>query len=207
MGGFDKEAERERLREKYERDQEKREATQRMSELLLKGATMTNQHCGSCGDPLFRHDGQVFCPTCGDGESDADAADEAPEGETAATESTGDAEPAAPDPSAADATPTDGTAGRPPAASPPAADGRPQADASSRRARTPDAERTRDADRSPRDAERSETASLAEARESLTRTLVRYAAAAEEADDPRRARDLLSAAREAAETLSALRAQ
>lgn len=63
-GGFDKEAERERLREKYERDQQRRQATQRMSELLLKGATMTNQHCESCGSPLFRHDGEVFCPTC-----------------------------------------------------------------------------------------------------------------------------------------------
>ena len=63
-GGFDKEAERERLREKYERDQQRRESTQRMSELLLKGATMTNQHCGECGSPLFRHDGEVFCPTC-----------------------------------------------------------------------------------------------------------------------------------------------
>ena len=63
-GGFDKEAERERLREKYERDKQRRETTQRMSELLLKGATMTNQHCESCGSPLFRHDGEVFCPTC-----------------------------------------------------------------------------------------------------------------------------------------------
>ena len=63
-GGFDKETERERLREKYERDKQRRQATQRMSELLLKGATMTNQHCESCGSPLFRHDGEVFCPTC-----------------------------------------------------------------------------------------------------------------------------------------------
>jgi len=82
MSGFDEEAERERLREKYERDQEKRASTQRMSELLLKGATMTNSHCDACGDPIFRYDGQEFCPTCQaageeaaerDAEGDADA--------------------------------------------------------------------------------------------------------------------------------------
>jgi len=61
---FDKEAEREKLREKYERDQQKREATEQMSELLLQGATMTNAHCSDCGDPIFRYDGQEFCPTC-----------------------------------------------------------------------------------------------------------------------------------------------
>ncbi|MEA5388710.1 Sjogren's syndrome/scleroderma autoantigen 1 family protein [Haloarculaceae archaeon H-GB11] len=64
MSDFDKEAERERLREKYERDKAKREATEQMSDLLLKGATMTNAHCGECGDPIFRHEGQEFCPTC-----------------------------------------------------------------------------------------------------------------------------------------------
>jgi len=65
MSEFDKEAERERLREKYERDQEDREAAQQMSDLLLKGATMTNAHCGECGSPIFRQNGQEFCPTCG----------------------------------------------------------------------------------------------------------------------------------------------
>jgi len=64
MSDFDKEAERERLREKYERDQEKRQATERMSDLLLKGATMTDAHCGDCGDPIFRYEGDEFCPTC-----------------------------------------------------------------------------------------------------------------------------------------------
>jgi uncharacterized Zn finger protein (UPF0148 family) len=62
--GFDKEAEREKLREKLAEDEQKREHTQRMSELLLQGATMTNRHCDDCGDPIFRHDGQEFCPTC-----------------------------------------------------------------------------------------------------------------------------------------------
>ncbi|SEW25600.1 Sjogren's syndrome/scleroderma autoantigen 1 family protein [Natrinema salifodinae] len=64
MSDFDKEAEREKLREKYERDKEERQATQRMSDLLLKGATMTNAHCGTCGDPLFQMDGTTFCPSC-----------------------------------------------------------------------------------------------------------------------------------------------
>jgi uncharacterized Zn finger protein (UPF0148 family) len=64
MSDFDKEAEREKLREKYERDQAEREATQRMSDLLLKGATMTNTHCGTCGDPLFKQEGTTFCPSC-----------------------------------------------------------------------------------------------------------------------------------------------
>jgi len=62
--GFDKEAEREKLREKYGEDQQDRESTQRMSELLLQGATMTGKHCNDCGDPIFRYDGQEFCPTC-----------------------------------------------------------------------------------------------------------------------------------------------
>jgi len=64
MSDFDKEAEREKLREKYGEEAEKRKATEQMSELLLKGATMTNAHCTDCGDPIFRYDGQEFCPTC-----------------------------------------------------------------------------------------------------------------------------------------------
>ncbi|SEQ80205.1 Sjogren's syndrome/scleroderma autoantigen 1 family protein [Natrinema salaciae] len=64
MSDFDKEAEREKLREKYEQDKEERKATQRMSDLLLKGATMTNAHCGTCGDPLFQQNGTTFCPSC-----------------------------------------------------------------------------------------------------------------------------------------------
>jgi uncharacterized Zn finger protein (UPF0148 family) len=64
MSDFDKEAEREKLQEKYEADQESREVAERMSELLLQGATMTNAHCSDCGDPIFRYDGQEFCATC-----------------------------------------------------------------------------------------------------------------------------------------------
>ncbi|MFC7081910.1 Sjogren's syndrome/scleroderma autoantigen 1 family protein [Halorussus caseinilyticus] len=74
--GFDKEAEREKLREKYERDEKDRENTRRMSELLLQGATMTGKHCNECGDPIFRYDGQEFCPTCQHG-TDASAQEQA----------------------------------------------------------------------------------------------------------------------------------
>ena len=182
MSGFDEEAERERLREKYERDQEKRASTQRMSELLLKGATMTNSHCDACGDPIFRHDGQEFCPTCqaagGEtGERDADAG-----AETAASDAAsegGDAETTPAD--AADHPAHAGVVDEAPTIT---SDGR---------IRDRGSEPTASADRS-----------LDEARASLSRTLLRYARAAEETDDPRRATEYLSAAREAAETLAAL---
>ena len=80
MSDFDKEAEREKLREKYEQDEEQRAATEQMSELLLKGATMTNAHCSDCGDPIFRYDGQEFCPTC---EKPVDRGGNATDGEDA----------------------------------------------------------------------------------------------------------------------------
>ncbi|WP_315851355.1 Sjogren's syndrome/scleroderma autoantigen 1 family protein, partial [Haloferax volcanii] len=87
MSDFDKEAERQRLREKYERDETKRRSTQRMSELLLKGATMTNKHCDNCGDPLFRYEGQVFCPTCqAEGQAAANADQDAEQAAEAAIE-------------------------------------------------------------------------------------------------------------------------
>ncbi|ELY90630.1 hypothetical protein C483_11236 [Natrialba hulunbeirensis JCM 10989] len=101
MSDFDKEAEREKLREKYERDKEERQATQRMSDLLLKGATMTNSHCGTCGDPLFQENGTTFCPSChGNPDAvqgteleadaaEADAADDAATDESAPEAGTG----------------------------------------------------------------------------------------------------------------------
>ncbi len=64
MSEFDPEKERERLREQYERDKQKREASEKMSELLLQGATMTNAHCSDCSNPIFRYDGQEFCANC-----------------------------------------------------------------------------------------------------------------------------------------------
>lgn len=64
MSDFDKEKEREKLRKKFEQEEERRETTQQMSELLLKGATMLNVHCADCAAPIFRHNGEEFCPTC-----------------------------------------------------------------------------------------------------------------------------------------------
>ncbi len=71
MSDFDKEAEREKLRQQYEDDKEERKSTQRMSELLLQGATMTGKHCDTCGDPIFRYDGNEFCSTCQQVKSEA----------------------------------------------------------------------------------------------------------------------------------------
>ncbi len=93
MSDFDKEAEREKLRKKYEQEQQEREATEKMSELLLQGATMTNAHCSECGDPIFRYDGQEFCASCerainrdadgaaDDADTDAQADEESADGE------------------------------------------------------------------------------------------------------------------------------
>jgi uncharacterized Zn finger protein (UPF0148 family) len=209
MSEFDKEAERERLREKYERDREKRAATQRMSELLLKGATMTNDHCEECGDPIFRHDGQEFCPTC----QASDEADTSRSGgeETTPTgaEGTDDAGANAADDAGANAAVDAGTGTetddrrppisadaheRPPASAAPADAGAADADAGNRRRDTAEHGTAPSARDTPLD----------DTRVSLSRTLDRFARAAEETDDPRRARELLAAAREAAETLAAL---
>ncbi len=95
MSDFDKEAEREKLREKYEHDQDEREATERMSDLLLKGATMTNAHCGTCGDPIFRYEGQEFCSTCQEVVAEADEeADDAEQADTADASATDGQSPA-----------------------------------------------------------------------------------------------------------------
>lgn len=64
MSEFDKEAERERLREKYAEEEADRASTQHMSELLLQGMTMTDRHCPECTSPLFRDGDRLFCPEC-----------------------------------------------------------------------------------------------------------------------------------------------
>jgi uncharacterized Zn finger protein (UPF0148 family) len=229
---FDKEAEREKLREKFAEDERKREHTQRMSELLLQGATMTNRHCDTCGDPIFRHDGREFCPTCHATEDgfEVPAADE-----TEAAE----AEPAAAAGSAASSKPAENRPGSAAAGGDPSAGNAAVNDAATGDAAAGDAAVQNDAEptdpdgahaapeavggRSPRTtpagASRPPTGESASAgartgddaaggigaaRESLTRTLTRFARAAEETDDPRRARDHLRAAREAAEALAAL---
>ena len=215
--GFDKEAEREKLREKLSDDDEKREHTQRMSELLLKGATMTNRHCDDCGDPIFRHDGQEFCPTChtvdaadvqdgGPAEPGAEASEppetsrppEAVDDSGAPPTGAGERSPTVGDsPSRSPANGTAATDGTP---RPTTGDSAPPAGASDGRSSPPAAGAAPGA--SP--AAGAEPGSVADARASLTRSLHRFAVAAEETDDPRRARDHLQAAREAAEALAAL---
>ncbi|OYR51854.1 Sjogren's syndrome/scleroderma autoantigen 1 family protein [Halorubrum sp. Ea8] len=216
--GFDKEAEREKLREKLADDEEKREHTQRMSELLLQGATMTNRHCDDCGDPIFRKDGQEFCPTChtvdaadegsadptagtstsaASGDVGADAVDRSPTPPTdgapsPATGANGSAEPRRPDREST-GTPSEPSTGTP---SEPSTGTTPEPSTG-----VPDP--TAGAFESP-PTTTAGSESVADARASLTRTLHRFAVAAEETDDPRRARDHLRAAREAAEALSAL---
>ena len=202
MSDFDREAERKRLEEKYERDREKRQSTQRMSELLLKGATMTNQHCDACGSPIFRYQEQEFCPTCQAAADDAaaDAATEAnaeattPETDegadaAAATETAGDGD-------ALDVSTPNGGANE---ADRPAETTNPERTAGSG---APDPTVTRDAGRpastSPGDADSDA------ARASLLRALRTHADRAAETADPRRAREHLAAAHEAADALSAL---
>ncbi|MGM0448191.1 MAG: Sjogren's syndrome/scleroderma autoantigen 1 family protein [Methanobacteriota archaeon] len=218
--GFDKEAEREKLREKFAEDEKKREHTQRMSELLLKGATMTNRHCEECGDPIFRHDGREFCPTCGNevGGAGDETAGEAPvdEGEASADPEAEDGVDAAAEngPATGEAVgASGGDSGR--GGSPGAESG---ADDPARSQRAPSAAAPSPESASPQESSpqrlgpqrsspsRSSDAGegVAAARASLTRTLTRFARAAEETDDPRRARDHLEAAREAAEALAAL---
>jgi uncharacterized Zn finger protein (UPF0148 family) len=74
MSDFDREEERRKLEEQFGEEAEDRERTERLSDLLLKGATMTDIHCPECGDPIFQHEGRQFCPSCqrevatGDGE-------------------------------------------------------------------------------------------------------------------------------------------
>ncbi len=225
MSDFDKEAEREKLREKFERDEKKRAATQQMSELLLKGATMTNKHCNNCGNPIFRYQGQEFCPTCENAQVNQAAAQEAASaadaeangnesGEAQTTTAAGDAETAPIEAS----TETDASADRAVDVEPtsPTTDGQSPQSTEPNRARSP-ATRPNDVrSTAAPDAPVSPSAGtesgdeqigddLDEARASLRRTVLRYSRAAESTDDPRRAKELLGAAREAAETLAALR--
>jgi len=170
MSEFDKEAERRRLREKYESESEDRETTERMSQLLLQGATMTNQHCDACGSPIFRYQGQEFCPTC---QAEAQEATQAAE----AASETADSAPG----DVADSQPS--TAGQ----------------AEPTQAPAPRAETTPTV---PNDgAGAGDTAAAGEA---LASTIATLAARAEQTDDPRRAKEFLEAAHEAADALAVL---
>ena len=240
MSDFDREAEREKLREKYERDKQKREASERMSELLLQGATMTNRHCPECQSPVFRHDGRAFCPTCekeiteaGDrpeaGEesatadgttgadetepADADVGIEARDsaqtpapGDSAGSETARDPEPG--DDTGAEATRVDE---RPdPTESPPptpADDRRPaRIDPPATTESDPEEGHRERGDAGRRaDDQRSEHGTLREAERTLVAEIGSLTRRAEETRDVGRKRDLLAAAREAAETLETVR--
>jgi uncharacterized Zn finger protein (UPF0148 family) len=177
---FDKEAEKEKLREQLAEEEAKREATQQMSELLLKGATMTNRHCDQCGDPLFRHEGREFCPSCGrQRPADGQTVEEDPDG---SQDSRAEA-------SAADQVESSATQ-RPPEAPTAEATTSQATDAGSRQ-RTPAPEPTADAD-------------LPAARDALARKVTALAQEAETTTDVGRAQELLAAVREGAEAIRAL---
>jgi uncharacterized Zn finger protein (UPF0148 family) len=222
MSDFDKEAERQRLREKYEAEREDREATQRMSELLLKGATMTNKHCGNCGDPIFRYDGQEFCPSCSASEqAAADAAngavgdgavDDTTDDATASAEPTDAQATADADAPSDDATPSVDvtTEPTPNATNQPARAGAGTHNASPAPGTqpSPDAQHTADAQRAPGTQPAQDAAQPVTVNEdavaNVEATLSRFAAAAANTDDPDRAREYLAVVRDATETLRSL---
>ncbi|EFW93692.1 hypothetical protein ZOD2009_01075 [Haladaptatus paucihalophilus DX253] len=225
MSDFDKEAEREKLRQQYENEKEERKSTQRMSELLLQGATMTGKHCDTCGDPIFRMNGTEFCPTCqGAGneaskaetteaetpetvESDASAETEtAGEPSEISVESPGHGEEDAQtestgmgqsrEPNRAQSPTPPQSVPRQSRRVPPSQTG---GENRSERARQPE---TRAA--GTRTAAESGTDDLSAAREALVRKLTALAREAEGTNDVGYSRELLAATREAAEALAAL---
>ena len=226
MSDFDAEAERKRLREKYEAEEESRKQTQQMSELLLKGATMTNRHCGECGSPIFQYEGQEFCPNCqhatgadagnepgvdaeDGGGTDAEEparADAAAAGGGIDAGGAGAAEPAVETGSGADpetktteGAPSNGVADAGATVSPERdrAVGRGVADA-------PAAGDPATAGRPPTPGNEGAAPTRQAARESLLAALTRHARLAADTDEPRRATDHLTAAREAAAALDEL---
>ncbi|CCQ33086.1 Sjogrens syndrome scleroderma autoantigen 1 protein [Halorhabdus tiamatea SARL4B] len=208
MSDFDEEAERERLREQFEKDRKKREATEQMSELLLQGATMTDAHCETCGDPIFRYDGQEFCPTC-QGAGGEDAGGETPEADETPTSEASSADATTEPDSETTAESSAQTVASPdtPATAPTKQTER---EASPRsESPSPEVQREQRVDVPALDPDQQQstargTGDLQDARESLVATLSSFARQAEATDDPRRASDALEAAREAAETLAAL---
>ncbi|WP_254536677.1 Sjogren's syndrome/scleroderma autoantigen 1 family protein [Halomarina litorea] len=224
MSEFDKEAEREKLREQFAEDDRKRETTQRMSELLLKGATMTNKHCDDCGDPIFRWQGEEFCPTCSaaegtrvkqaaqqaqQAEESQQSPDSASASETPEQEGSVDASNGAPPnpesvPGHADAQvdvqlgPEEDVPGE-------AATGGQDAPSPTDRASPAPPTREPTPPTAPEPSAPGQFADLSDARESLGRTVTRFAREAESADDLARAREYLTAVEDAADALAAVR--
>lgn len=195
MSDFDKEAEREKLREKYADEAQDRETTQRMSDLLLQGATMTNRHCNACGDPVFRYEGQEFCPSCqaagGEG-----AGSQPRQLESASVETEADANESELQ-QLADDTRTDpvDTGSQPSEIRERGAESEPDPASSQSVGASQSA-----VGASPPSA----SGGLSGAREELTRSIATLARRASAAEDPRRAREFLEAADEAATTLATL---
>lgn len=193
MSEFDKEAEREKLRKKYAKEEENRQTTQRMSELLLQGATMTNSHCDRCGDPIFRYEGQEFCATC----QAAGEATTPTNSQTASAAESSDIDEISPE-SEAGRTVADDERSDPIDSGSQSSDVRkPESDAES--SRSPEA-----AEPATETQSRPASGDLGRAREELGRTITRLARRASESEDPRQAREFLEAAGEAAEVLGTL---
>jgi uncharacterized Zn finger protein (UPF0148 family) len=219
MSDFDAEAERKRLREKYEAEEESRKQTQQMSELLLKGATMTNQHCGECGSPIFSYEDQEFCPNCQrTAEAEAeDAATADASADAGATAAGGAADTEAGVTRTSEPSANTGAEPETPQAGDVAASngvGIALADDAGESGRDRNAEREVAGDSTAGgrpDATPGSTAdnNAAEptrqaARESLLSALTRHARLAADTDEPRRATDHLKAARKAAAALDEL---
>lgn len=199
---FDKEAEREKLREQFASEEEEREQTRRMSELLLKGATMTNGHCERCGDPIFRQNGQEFCPSCqGRGQAAAQQQQQAePEPETEQS----DAARVQDEPDDDTAPEQAGRAQRTPPSQPTGTSAR---DADPRTQNLGGTHATGNREDRPAQPTR-ETAGADEfedAAAAIEETIRRFSAAAANTDDPERAREYLRTVREATDTLATLR--
>ncbi|MFD1646785.1 Sjogren's syndrome/scleroderma autoantigen 1 family protein [Haloarchaeobius litoreus] len=196
---FDKEAEREKLREQFASEEQEREQTRRMSELLLKGATMTNRHCDRCGDPIFRQNGQEFCPSC-QGRGQAAAQQQQQQREQRPAEADEGTEPVA---DTAPEQDDDGTPTTPAQPAPP----------NSGHGRRVPSSRSRDApahgaDTGGRGPESVEpTGEFDDAVAAVEETIRRFSAAAANTDDPERAREYLKTVREATETLAALQSR
>jgi UPF0148 protein len=208
--GFDEEAVREELREKYADDEQEREATARMSELLLQGATMTNQHCDRCGSPIFRYEGQSFCPECqapgqasgqqGGQQGGHQAGQQAEPGtEQQGAQEAADQQPTRQEREQSDQQSVERVRRQGDARTP--ADSRRQAertDSAPERANPPQPRRQSDADLPA-------TQQGGESVDALESSIAALARRGASADDPRTAREYLEAAREAAEALAALR--
>ncbi|UPM43821.1 Sjogren's syndrome/scleroderma autoantigen 1 family protein [Halocatena salina] len=185
MSEFDEDAEREKLRKQFEQDKRKRESTERMSELLLQGATMTDTHCDTCSDPLFRYEGQEFCPTC-QVRTDEQRSGDTPRSATDTQQATADAE----------------------SSEPPETTASTQIEIEDETAPSEDhTEPTTDTTTTDTSATAADVPSdpdLSTARQSLVTTITRFAKHAETTEDPDRARKFLAATEDAATALDAL---